>query len=214
MVSGGQLAPLLLPSLTAAVRSGEVESGEAKAALVWVLGEFGEGDASIPEAPYLTRPYVCEQRQGNLSLLYGSRDAEKPEVGVRRFRYLIEEMIDEWEEEKDPAVKTELLTAAMKLFFVRAGEMQLMLGRLLKAATADAADVDVHDRALFYYRLLAADPNEAKAVVTGSTSVDNFDQEELKESLLEAFGTLSVVYNLPEDRWLSPEALAYRDKVS
>lgn len=67
-------------------------------------------------------------------------------------------MIDEWAEEPDPRVRSELLTAAMKLFFARAGEMQGMLGRLLKAATADAADVDVHDRALLYYRLLAADP--------------------------------------------------------
>lgn len=33
-----------------------------------------------------------------------------------------------------------------------AGEMQQMLGRLLKSATADTSDVDVHDRALFYYR--------------------------------------------------------------
>ncbi|KAJ1481640.1 armadillo-type protein, partial [Baffinella frigidus] len=175
-----QLAPMLLPSLTAAIRSGEADQGEAKAALVWVLGEFGEGDASIPEAPYLLEP-----------------------------------MIDEWGEETDPNVKAELLTAAMKLFFARPGEMQQMLGRLLKSATADTSDVDVHDRALFYYRLLMADPNEAKAVVLGAgTSVDKFDEEggeDLKESLFSTFGTLSVVYNMPEDRWLSEEALTARD---
>lgn len=177
------LAPRLLPSLTAAVRAGDADSGEAKAALVWVLGEFGgEGPASVPEAPYLLEP-----------------------------------MIDEWAEEPDPRVRSELLTAAMKLFFARAGEMQGMLGRLLKAATADAADVDVHDRALLYYRLLAADPVEARAVVAGAgTAVEAFDQEggeELRAQQLAGFGSLALVYGLPEDRWLSPEVLAARTKA-
>ena len=35
--------------------------------------------------------------------------------------------------------------------------MQAMLGRLLKFAIADVSNVDVHDRALFYYRILSVD---------------------------------------------------------
>ena len=40
-----------------------------------------------------------------------------------RGRYLLEAMIDEWEEESDPSVKAELLTAAVKLFFARPGAL-------------------------------------------------------------------------------------------
>eukprot|EP00960_Hanusia_phi_P049769 759767-Hanusia_phi.AAC.2 len=65
-----------------------------------------------------------------------------------------------------------MLTTALKLFFERPGEvdclrhaspltlgsqMQAMLGRLFKFAISDVSNVDVHDRALFYYRILSVD---------------------------------------------------------
>ena len=38
-------------SIKNSLSQGEADQGEAKAALVWVLGEFGEGDACVVEAP-------------------------------------------------------------------------------------------------------------------------------------------------------------------
>jgi hypothetical protein len=64
-----------------------------------------------------------------------------------------------------PQVRLQLLTAAMKLFFKRPPETRPLLGRLLSIAVADASHVDVHDRALFYYRLLARDVNAVRAVM-------------------------------------------------
>ena len=62
-------------------------------------------------------------------------------------------------------LRAELLTATLKVFFKRPPETQAMLGRLLQAALADASNVDVHDRALFYYRLLSTDVAKAEQVV-------------------------------------------------
>ena len=61
-----------------------------------------------------------------------------------------------------------LFATSMKLFFKRAPEMQAMLGRLLLAATNDTSNQDTHDRALFYYRLLATDVEVAQKVVGAS----------------------------------------------
>ncbi|EKX50381.1 Adaptor protein complex 4 subunit beta [Guillardia theta CCMP2712] len=124
--------------------------------------------------------YEVKEDDAKVSLLWvlGQFGNDIPEAP-----YLIEPMIDEWEEETDPAVRCEMLTTAVKLFFQRPGEMQAMLGRLLKFAIADVSNVDVHDRALFYYRILSVDLD-------------------------------TVIYNMPEQRWLSEEALKARYVVA
>lgn len=48
----------------------------------------------------------------------------------------------------------------MKLFFKRPPEMQSMLGRLLSFEVNEEKVTDVHDRALFYFRLLAKGVDE------------------------------------------------------
>ncbi len=48
--------------------------------------------------------------------------------------YILESLIDSWEDETDNLVKMELLTATMKLFFKRPPEMKNMLAKLLKQA--------------------------------------------------------------------------------
>jgi len=50
----------------------------------------------------------------------------------------------------------------MKLFFKKPGECQKVLGKLFVKAIDDSNDVDVHDRALFYYRLLQNNIDEVK----------------------------------------------------
>ena len=96
-----------------------IDEPEAKVALLWMLGEYGQ---KIPESPYLLEP-----------------------------------LIDGFNEEQSQAVRLELLAAATKLFFKRPAELQHMLGRLLEAAIADASFTDVHDRAMMYYRMLQHD---------------------------------------------------------
>ena len=56
--------------------------------------------------------------------------------------------------EISPSVRLQLLSSALKLFFKRPPEMQSMLGRLLNYEVNEEKVTDVHDRALFYFRLL------------------------------------------------------------
>eukprot|EP00282_Hemiselmis_andersenii_P016122 CAMPEP_0114118816 /NCGR_PEP_ID=MMETSP0043_2-20121206/5780_1 /TAXON_ID=464988 /ORGANISM="Hemiselmis andersenii, Strain CCMP644" /LENGTH=599 /DNA_ID=CAMNT_0001211323 /DNA_START=18 /DNA_END=1814 /DNA_ORIENTATION=+ len=147
-----------------------VESDKARAALVWMLGQFGE---AVAEAPYL-----------------------------------LEELVEEWGGEMDVTVRGELLTACVKVAMKRPSEMQATLGRLLKVAVEDSSDVDLHDRALYYYRLITADAARAKEVVEAGMEgafVGHFDDEETdrhREALFEDFGSLSVVYGQPAENWM------------
>jgi len=119
---------LIVPCLSRCLR--RTENGEAKAAVVWMIGEFGE---EIVEAPYMLEP-----------------------------------LIDSYDDETPSAMKLQLLVAAMKLFFKRPPEVHHMLGRLLKAAINDIANQDVHDRALLYYRVLSADVSSAETMFIGA----------------------------------------------
>ena len=85
--------------------------------------------------------------------------------------YLLEPLIDSFEEELSQSVRLELLCASTRLFFRRPAEMQAMLGRLLDAAIADASFTDVHDRALLYYRLLQRDVHKAAEILSRSPPV-------------------------------------------
>jgi len=72
--------------------------------------------------------------------------------------YLIEQYINNYTlDEITTEMKLQLLSASMKLFFKRAPEMYFMLGKLLMLGISDNSNQDVHDKALFYYRLLKED---------------------------------------------------------
>ncbi|CAN0553821.1 unnamed protein product, partial [Ectocarpus sp. 12 AP-2014] len=103
-----------------------IDEPAGKAAVIWMVGEYGE---EITEAPYMLEP-----------------------------------LVDAWEEEPSCQIKMHLLTAAVKLFFKRPPEMQSMLGRLLARAVNDLSSQDLHDRALLYHRLLKHDPEVARRV--------------------------------------------------
>ena len=137
---------------------------EAKAALVYIYGEYGQ---AMPEAPYMLEP-----------------------------------LLDEFDEEESEEVRLELLASAMKLFFKRAPEMRDMLGKALAAGTNDA-NQDVHDRALMYARLLHKDPEAASRVIAGyKESVANFSDgagfaDKFGEQIFDEFNSLSVLYRKP-----------------
>jgi hypothetical protein len=93
-----------------------------------------------------------------------------------------------------------LLTAVMKCFFKRPPETQKALGATLAAGLADTHQ-DVHDRALFYYRLLQYDPAVAERVVNPpKQAVSVFadtQSSEIKDRIFDEFNSLSVVYQKP-----------------
>jgi vesicle coat complex subunit len=127
---------------------------------------------------------------------------------LRDAPYILEPLIDEvGEHEQNSTVVMELLTATMKLFFKRPGEVQAMLGRLLQSAIDETGDADMHDRALLYYRLLEHDVKIAEQILTSKVDkVGAFAEEvetELQEKLFAEFNTLAVVYGKPSEQFIS-----------
>lgn len=106
----------------------------------------------------------------------------------------------------------------MRLFFSRPPETQPALGRVLAAASEDTSDADVHDKALFYLRLLRLSPSQARDVVTGGAStVHAFaeeDESELIENLASQLNTLAVVYEQPKDTFMKVHEIPESSGIS
>ncbi|KAL7518604.1 hypothetical protein ACHAWX_003418 [Stephanocyclus meneghinianus] len=163
--------------------------------------------APLPRAlKYITEP------NGKAALIFllgecGDSIVEAP--------YVLEKVIDSYENITNAGVKTALLAATVTLFFKRPPEVQMMLGRLLKKATDDVSSQDLHDRALFYYRLLRSspDPNLAKSVVTSKSmamATDHFaedDDSELRAALMNEFNTLCTIYRCRAENFIDEENL-------
>ena len=129
--------------------------------------------------------------------------------------YVLEKVIDSYDNITDDEVKTSLLGSTITLFFKRPPEVQLMLGRLLKKATDDVSSQDLHDRALFYYRLLRSspDPSLVKSIVSSKSmamSTDHFAEEddtELRAALMDEFNTLCTIYRCKPENFIDEENL-------
>lgn len=183
-------------------------SAEAANSLKDVLRKHPSlGSMMIQPLPRAVR-YV-EDAQGKASVIWllgelGDFVSDAP--------YALEKLIDNYDSIKEPLIKIALLTSTMKLFFKRPPEVQKMLGRLLKSATDDVSSQDLHDRALFYHRLLRASPKTAQVVVLGSPpslSSDNqfaeFKKDEFHEELMLEFNTLAVVYGQLSENFIDEE---------
>ncbi|CAM9826876.1 unnamed protein product, partial [Ectocarpus sp. 6 AP-2014] len=140
---------------------------------------------------------------------YGDEITEAP--------YMLEPLVDAWEEEPSCQIKMHLLTAAVKLFFKRPPEMQSMLGRLLARAVNDLSSQDLHDRALLYHRLLKHDPEVARRVcccerppVSGEFAEDRDTGR--RDVVFSEFNTLSMVYDDHSDNFTLPEFRAKKVK--
>ncbi|CAA2992341.1 beta-adaptin A [Olea europaea subsp. europaea] len=144
------------------ISSKNVQEPKAKAALIWMLGEYAQ---DMQDAPYI-----------------------------------LESLIENWDEEHSAEVRLHLLTAIMKCFLRRPPETQKALGAALAAGLADFHQ-DVHDRALFYYRLLKYDVSVAERVVNPpKQAVSVFadtQSSEVKDRIFDEFNSLSVVYQKP-----------------
>lgn len=108
---------------------------------------------------------------------------------------------------KDSAtLRLQLLTSAATLFFKRPPEMQPCLGRVFHALLNDFTSADVLDKALLYYRLLQHDVAAAARVICAPKApirafVEDMDAN-LLDRLMAEFDTLSVVYCVPQDKFI------------
>ncbi|KAJ7530415.1 hypothetical protein O6H91_14G003300 [Diphasiastrum complanatum] len=122
--------------------------------------------------------------------------------------YVLEGFVEGWAEEDSAEVRLELLSAVSKLFFKRPPESQKILGAALAAGIADAHQ-DVHDRALFYYRLLQQGVEVAECVINPpKQAVSVFadtQSSEIKDRIFDEFNSLSVVYREPSFMFLDKE---------
>ncbi|KAF4373625.1 hypothetical protein F8388_025319 [Cannabis sativa] len=170
------------------ISSKNIQEPKAKAALIWMLGEYSQ---DMQDAPYV-----------------------------------LEGLIENWDEEHSAEVRLHLLTAVMKCFFKRSPETQKALGAALAAGLADFHQTsdfinscsveafclgifiksfswlqDVHDRAVFYYRLLQHNITVAERVVNPpKQAVSVFadtQSSEIKDRIFDEFNSLSVVYQKP-----------------
>ena len=184
-------------------------SSEAATALTLMIRK----DASLKTlvAPPLVRSlrYNTEP-SGRASIIY--LIAECGEL-VQDAPYALEKLIDNYDDIKEIDVKLALLTATVKLFFMRPPEVQRMLGRLLAKATDDVSSQDLHDRALLYYRMLRSgtDPSvlqdlvKANTVVGESVTFSEEDDVELRNKIMEEFDTLAIIYGKPSINFIDPE---------
>ena len=81
--------------------------------------------------------------------------------------YILEGFVDRIQDEQNSNLWLHLLTACMKQFFVKPAECQDMLGALLELCI-HSESVDIRDRAVFYYRLLKSDINNARNILCRS----------------------------------------------
>lgn len=131
---------------------------------------------------------------------YGEYVAEAP--------YLMELFLHAILKESAP-LRLQLLTSAATLFFKRPPEMQRCLGGIFHALLNDFTNADVLDKALLYYRLLRTDVAAAARVIGApkaavSAYVEDMDAAML-DRLMAEFDTLSIVYGVPEEKFLARE---------
>ena len=127
--------------------------------------------------------------------------------------YIIEQLVDSYTDETSADVKLSLLTAAMSLFFCRAGEMQRILGRLFSLALNDFSSFDVHDKALLYYRLLQADVDVTSSLFSTPKPASRLDMTVAHPqqrgpagaAFFAELNSLSVVYSLPASHFIEAQ---------
>eukprot|EP00804_Cyclotella_cryptica_P011817 CCRYP_015344-RA/>CCRYP_015344-RA protein AED:0.06 eAED:0.08 QI:0/0/0/1/1/1/2/0/731 len=152
--------------------------------------------APLPRAlKYITEP------SGKAALIFllgecGDSIVEAP--------YVLEKVIDSYENITDTGVKTALLGATVALFFKRPPEVQLMLGRLLKKTTDDVSSQDLHDRALSYS---CQSNRHFKSMAMATDHFAEDDDSELRAALMNEFNTLCTIYRCRAENFIDEENL-------
>lgn len=98
-------------------------------------------------------------------------------------------------------LRLEILTTSMRLLFKRPPEMQPVLALVFRQLINDFSHADVHDRALFYYRLLRHNVRAAAQVVcapkSSAPTLIEDDLSDVRDKLFEEFDSVAVVYFRP-----------------
>ena len=145
---------------------------EGKAAIIWMIGEFGE---DITDAPYI-----------------------------------IENLINNLNSNENLQITHSILTATVRLFLKRAGEMKDILPLLYQKLLNECENPDVLDRAGFYFELLKQGPATANEILNmPKHAISHFledDVSDLQEILLQEFNQLSVIYQKPAKALVKPRA--------
>eukprot|EP00611_Tribonema_gayanum_P002786 TRINITY_DN12105_c0_g1_i1.p1 TRINITY_DN12105_c0_g1~~TRINITY_DN12105_c0_g1_i1.p1 ORF type:complete len:907 (-),score=479.65 TRINITY_DN12105_c0_g1_i1:164-2884(-) len=113
-------------------------------------------------------------------------------------------------EDESADVQLQLLTATVKLFLKQPDTTQDMVQRVLHMATEDSDNPDLRDRGFVYWRLLATNPEAAKAVVLGEKPTIADDTFTLEPALLDLLvgqiATLASVYHKPPEAFVTKAA--------
>ncbi|BFU25252.1 adaptor protein family protein [Entamoeba histolytica HM-1:IMSS-B] len=109
-------------------------------------------------------------------------------------------------QEEDINVQLQLLTATVKSFLKASLEDQDVLQNLFTMCT-ESDNPDLRDRGLFYWRLLAHDPELAKEMVCSEKPVIKDDSEELDQAvlvkLIPHIGSLASLLHKPPEVFVS-----------
>lgn len=124
----------------------ELDEPEAKASLIWIIGEYAEkienanellaifADSFVDEAYQV---FIADKISSSAYLLIHSRCQ----------------------------VQLQTLTAVVKLFLKKPDSSQGVVQKVLENATKDCESPDVRDRAYIYWRLLSTDPGAARVCI-------------------------------------------------
>lgn len=156
-----------------------LEEPEAKAAMIWIVGQFAD---KIDNADELLE-----------DLLYTFKE-DPVEVCCRGiFSITLISLIKQ--------VQLALLTAAVKLFIYKSQSdaTKELVHKVLKWATEEVDNPDLRDRGFMYWRLLAINPGVAGEIVLAekpaiTTDSDRMDRGALDQLLLHT-GTLGSIYH-------------------
>ncbi|ELP84876.1 AP-2 complex subunit beta-1, putative [Entamoeba invadens IP1] len=109
-------------------------------------------------------------------------------------------------QEEDVNVQLQLLTATVKAFLKASLEDQDILQNLFTMCT-QSDNPDLRDRGLFYWRLLAHDPDLAKEMVCSEKPIIKDDSEELDQAvlvkLIPHIGSLASLLHKPPEVFIS-----------
>lgn len=122
---------------------------------------------------------------------------------------LLETFLEGFHDEQ-PQVQLQLLTAIVKSFLKRPDEHRQLVQQCLELATQKTDNPDLRDRGFLYWRLLAASPEAAKAVVLAQKPEIMDDthtlQPELLDTLIGNLSSLAAIYHKPPEAFVTKKA--------
>lgn len=161
-----------------------LDSPEAKAAIIWIIGQYAD---RIDNSDELLEDFLENflEEPAEVSLYDHSLDNYRFSCSTYH------------------QVQLALLTATVKLFIKRPTVGQDLVPKVLKWATEEVDNPDLRDRGFIYWRLLSTDPVAAKDVVLPdmpaiNTEAETMDRTVLDRLLLHTGSLASVYHQAPE----------------